>query len=169
MYHVVFCSIIFILLGALFIGSMLQEIILTPISLVRHANNLKDLRCHVMQNRSPGFVPVGISLLRRPLGIVLCVFSAHLLHEHWMCALNCWLIRISYGCNISVMPPGMIERSNFYCHNWAFTFSVVWPWRISKTSMDCQCSSAPICGNYIFNPDFQLDLQSSSHFPGPVV
>jgi hypothetical protein len=51
--------------------------------------------------------------------------------------LNGWLIMMLSGCNIPVMPPGVITRLHFSLQNRAFTFLVVRPQKLSTTSMDC--------------------------------
>jgi hypothetical protein len=110
-------------------------------------------------------ISVSVALLRRPVSVVSCVFCTHSLYERQMCALNGRLITMSRGCNIPVMPPGVITRSHFSCHNWTFTFSVVWPRKLSKTSMDRWFNSAPSHQNH--TDLVQLSTRSSVSQPLP--
>jgi hypothetical protein len=152
-HYLVFFAIIRVLLATFFVGPMPQEIDLTPVHLVRDASNFllfAIISCKIdcQASRIHQHISVSVALLRRPVIVVSCVFCAHWLYERRICALNGRLIMTLSGCNIPVMPPGMITRSHFCHRNWAFIFSVVWSQKISKTSTDCWRDSAPGRRNY---------------------
>jgi hypothetical protein len=134
-----FLTVSCMLLAAFSIGPVPQEILLSPVHLVRYASKFKSFPCHILWHGLPGFESPSTHFHRcGPLKVtrwcISCVFCVHLVFQHRLRDLDGQLIKMLSVWNILFMPPGMITRSHFSRHGWTFTFYLVWPWELSETS-----------------------------------